>query len=212
MEQEFKNQIVAATKPYTLLSAERILCNIESIEKVVRAGIEGDIVECGVWKGGSVMSMLYALKELNEKRNVWLYDTFEGMTEPKDIDKDYKNESAESLLKASSFFKCYSPIEEVSNNINKVGYIGATNFVKGDILNNKQFPDKIALLRLDTDWYDSTKYELENFYPLVSKGGIVIVDDYGYWKGSRLAVDEFIQGKDITLNVIDDTGVWFKKN
>jgi len=207
-----KEFIYSFVRNFTLLSKERVICNIDCIQEIVKNNVQGDVVEVGVWKGGSIMSMMYALKCLNEKRKVWLYDTFEGMTPPTELDKDYKDESAEDLLKANSFFKCYSPLQEVQENVKKVGYEeGEIVFQKGDILKNKVFPEKIALLRLDTDWYDSTKYELENFYPLVSSGGIVIIDDYGYWKGSRMAVDEFIRGKNITLNVIDDTGVYFRK-
>ena len=207
-----KENIYTKCSQITLLSKERIYANIDAVEYVVKNNIEGDIVEIGVWKGGSILAMILALEELNTTRNIFLYDTFEGMTEP--TLKDYElnnNRLAQSVLH-EPLYKAYSPLEEVKSNIfNNITKEHSISFIKGDICQNKTFPNKIAVLRLDTDWYESTKYELENFYPLVSKNGVIIIDDYGHWAGSRLATDEFINGKNIDLKEIDYTGRLFIK-
>jgi hypothetical protein len=108
---------------------------------------------------------------------------------------------------------CIASLEHVKQNINTTNYdTSYIHYVKGNILNNQIFPDKISILRLDTDFYDSTKHELETFYDLVSPGGIIIIDDYGFWNGSRRATDEFLQDKPhIKLYHIDNTGVFFLK-
>jgi O-methyltransferase len=205
-------EIISIVKPYTMLSNERIINNILSVQEIVQNNIEGDIIECGVWKGGSVMAMILALKELNTTRQIHLFDTFAGMTPPSEYDKDFRGAKAEDILQ-NPFMKCISHLDEVMHNLDKIG-CDLTNikFVVGDILHNKFIPEKISLLRLDTDWYESTKAELEMFYPNVVHGGIVIIDDYGYWQGSKKAVDEFTENKNIELIKIDDTGVYFVKN
>jgi hypothetical protein len=202
-------QIIQECKKYSMISDERFRCNIESVIYVNKYCIPGDIVEIGVWKGGSILSMILASKS---KRDFYLYDTFEGMTEPTSLDKDYKNNNAIDILHKPEI-KCLSTLDEVKENIYKhTDQRENIHFIKGDILLNKTFPSKIALLRLDTDWYESTKYELENFYTLVSDGGVIIIDDYGHWKGCRKAVDEFIKDKNINLIPVDYTGVYFIKN
>jgi O-methyltransferase len=200
--------IVKICKQYSLLSPERLLNNMESTRLVDAGKIPGDIVEVGVFKGGSMLSMMLTC---TEPRDFYLYDTFEGMTPPIDADVDLTGKKASDILEQ---VMCYAGIEEVKRNIFAHTEVPSEriHFVKGDILKNEVFPQKIAILRIDTDWYESTKYELEHFYPLVSEGGVIIIDDYGHWKGCRKAVDEFIAGKDITLIPIDYTGVYFVKN
>lgn len=207
-----KERIYSTCKPITMLSKERIFANISSVEKIIQDNIPGDIIEIGVWKGGSMLAMILALEELNQTRNIKLYDTFEGMTAPTNKDYDMKGNSAESF-KNDALIKAYAPLEVVKNNIySNIKNSHNISFIKGDILNTSIFPDSISILRLDTDWYESTKFELENFYPLVHSGGAIIIDDYGHWAGAKLAVDEFIAGKNIELLKIDYTGrMFFKK-
>ncbi len=106
---------------------------------------------------------------------------------------------------------CYSPIDEVKTNLAKSGYnMGNIHFVKGkveDTIPHSEIKD-IALLRLDTDWYESTKHELIHLYDRLVSGGVLIIDDYGHWSGSRKAVDEFFaeRGLSIFLHRIDYTG------
>ena len=209
--------IYKKVSPFTMTSRERIFAAVEATKYLVKNDIKGDIVECGVWKGGSIMAILETLSQLGDHdRKVYLYDTFEGMTAPTEKDKTNYNASAEDLLNANKDKEqnktwAYSPIEEVRNNIAKSGYNPANiHFVKGKVEETipQTLPGNIALLRLDTDWYESTKHEMEHLYPLIAKNGVLIIDDYGHWQGARKAVDEYIETHNIPLllNRIDDTG------
>ena len=210
----FENYVWETIKPYTLLSSERVINNIHSINDLCGKNIPGDIVEIGVWKGGSVMSMLMALNNNGERRHVHLYDTFQGMTPPTEYDILTKhNVHYDIVIATEPKHKCIVEIDSVKQNISNIRYPPYyIHYHVGDIMKTTEYPLSIALLRLDTDFYDSTKFELEHFYPLVSSGGIIIIDDYGFWKGARKATDEFLIDKsNIVLNKIDDTGVWFYK-
>jgi len=209
--------ILNTVKPYTMTSPERIKVLLDAVKYVVDNDLEGDYVECGVWKGGStlaVASLLHSLKK--EDKQLWLYDTFEGMSEPTDVDQDLQGRKAKDRLnkedKKTSWVWAYSGLEEVKKTMCLSNYpTSKITYVKGKVedtlLKDKQ-PEKIAILRLDTDWYESTKIELELLFPKVVKGGIVIIDDYGHWKGSKKAVDEYIKENNLTvfLSRIDYTG------
>ncbi len=214
---ELHISIYKKVAPFTMTSRERIFSAIEAAKFIAKYKIAGDIVECGVWKGGSTMAILETLKQAGDNnRNVYLYDTFEGMSAPTTDDKTAFNKTAEELLNVSTdkeknLVWAYSPIEEVKNNISLSGYDpNRVHFVKGKVEDTipKTMPGPIALLRLDTDWYESTKHELEYLYPLLVRGGVLIIDDYGHWQGARKAVDEYIAVHNIPLllNRIDDTG------
>jgi hypothetical protein len=146
-----------------------------------------------------------------------MYDTYEGMSEPTDKDKDPAGTSAEELLKKSSkqdaaSIWCYSGIDEVKGHLQSTGYpIELIHFVKGKVEDSIPvvMPENpIALLRLDTDWYESTKHEMDHLYPHLVQKGILIIDDYGHWQGARKAIDEYLSEHKIAmlLNTIDYTG------
>ena len=195
-----EKDILAQVRPYTMTSPERVAVLVEATRHILAQGICGDFVECGVWKGGSAMAAALALQASGDtNRDLWLYDTYEGMSEPSSNDVSYDGESAAEQLQHQDIHNprsvwCYSPLEEVQANLKSTNYPEQRlHFVKGrveDTLPNT-LPDRIALLRLDTDWYESTKHELTHLYPRLVSGGILIVDDYGYWQGSRRAVDEY---------------------
>ncbi|MDB4777963.1 TylF/MycF family methyltransferase [bacterium] len=203
--------------PYTMTSPERILAVCNAVEYVVRSGVEGSFVECGVWRGGSTAAAALTLKQLGESdRELWLYDTFEGMSEPSKQDVDCWGYDAEQLLTeqdpddAESVW-CVSALQEVKDVILETGYPQErTRFIVGKVEETlpTQRPEKIALLRLDTDWYESTRCEMEELFPRLQPGGVLIIDDYGHWKGCRKAVDEYIANNSINifLNRIDYTG------
>lgn len=204
-------------KSFSMTSYERLLAVSRSIEYVEENNIEGDIVECGVWKGGSIMMAAIRLKQLgNMERQLFLFDTFEGMTQPTELDKSLHGNYAADLMNVETRNDpnnkwCFSPIEEVKNNVLSTHYIKENiHFIKGKVENTLPHDsiDKIALLRLDTDWYESTLHELETLYDKVVLGGIIIIDDYGHWSGSRKAVDEFISTRNlkIFLTRIDYSG------
>jgi hypothetical protein len=202
-------EIVDFVSPYSLCGNERILNAIQIVDKVAKENIPGDFVEAGVYKGGIIMAMALKCKQLGLDRNIYAYDTFSGMTQPTAADVNLHNIRALDLMNESM---CSSSLEETRSNMEKTGYSNVT-FCMGDIVstNLETIPKQIALLRLDTDWYESTKFELDHFEPNVVQGGYVIIDDYGHWKGSRRAVDEFLEVHPQTLHEIDYTGRYWKK-
>lgn len=220
---DLDRQIGLLVAPYTMTSPERVWAVINSVKYIVANNIHGDFVECGVWRGGSAMAIAYKLKELGAlDRQLWLYDTFSGMTAPSPMDVEaHSGKSAEALLEESTRADgnniwCIATKEDVSNNILATGYASnKIRLVEGDILEtlNREIPEKISMLRLDTDWYESTKKELQVLYPRLVSGGICIIDDYGHWRGSRTAVDEYFSENriNVLLHPIDATGRIFVK-
>jgi O-methyltransferase len=207
-------------QPYTMTSFARGLALFRSVRYLVENCLDGDIVECGVWRGGSSMVAMETLVHLcATNRRIVMLDTFEGMTEPAARDVDLDGNSAAELLEAEQGkvdgVLCYASLEEVKRNVASTGYpLELVEFVKGDIRHTASAvaPREIALLRLDTDFYDSTKVELQTFYPRLRDKGVLIIDDYGHWAGAREAVDEFFVlarqagSTSPLLSVIDYTG------
>lgn len=216
--EQFHQSIIQKVRPYTMTSNERLYGLIESVRYVINNNIEGDFVECGVWKGGSMMAIAATLQMMGiTNRHLYLYDTFAGMTAPTDDDIDQLNRDAASQLtneandKAESVIWAFSSLDEVKKNIGSTNYpTEFIHFIEGDVLKTipATIPNQIALLRLDTDWYESTKHELEYLFPKLVTKGVIIIDDYGFWKGSRKAVDEYLSKNNISvlLHRMDETG------
>jgi len=208
--------LIKRVKPFTMSGPERIAALYDATRYIAKNKIQGDIVECGVWKGGSMMVAALTLLAAGPARpTLHLFDTYEGMTAPTDIDRSslFAATAAELLAdkgKSASIW-AYSPLDEVRHNLSSTGYpTNRMRFVKGRVEDTlpAEAPDKISLLRLDTDWYESTKHELVHLFPRLVSGGVLIIDDYGHWTGSKKAVDEYIveQGIALLLNRIDYTG------
>jgi O-methyltransferase len=205
-------EIVTKVRPYTLTSVERVAALCAGIDYIVQNAIPGPIVECGLWKGGSLMAAaLRLLDHRDTGRDLIGFDTFGGMTRPTEADVSFKGrpelerwrpsppsppgsgqhpDDIRALLKstgwpASHIRLVVGPVEET---------------VPADA------PDQIALLRLDTDWYESTRHELEHLYPRLLVGGVLIIDDYGHYKGAQKAVDEYFRDHQIFLHRIDYSG------
>jgi hypothetical protein len=183
-------------KPFTMTGISSVINLIGAVRHIIENKIEGDFVECGVWRGGSMMTAALTLKSLNEiDRNLFLYDTFSGMVAPTDKDRQFDGKTAAQVWRENSDGAwCDASLQDVKNNMNLTGYpSNKIHYVEGKIEETipQIVPKKIALLRLDTDWYESTKHELEYLYPLLVPGGILIIDDYGHWSGSKTATDEF---------------------
>ena len=202
-------------KPFTMTGPERIFSLCRSVEYVVRHQIPGEIVECGVWKGGSMMAIARTLSSLHASRKLYLFDTFEGMSEPTEADTSVTGQRAADALatedKQTSWNWAYSPLDEVRENLRTTGYdLDRVSFVKGKVEDTipTQAPAQISLLRLDTDWYESTYHELVHLYPRLSVGGVLIIDDYGHWEGARKADDRFLGENNLKLLLsrIDYTG------
>ena len=190
---------------FSMTEIERRYALLKAVAHITKHRIEGAILECGVWRGGSMMLAASELIALGDtQREIYLCDTFEGMTPPSNHDCDWRGDSADQLLTAdaqsrdTSFMWCIASLEDVQHNLTSTGYpTDRLRFIKGPVETTlpAQAPAKIALLRLDTDWYESTLHELNVLYDRVVPGGIVIIDDYGHWQGARKAVDEFIASR-----------------
>jgi hypothetical protein len=159
-----------------------------------------------------MMAIALTLLRLN-KGNVplYLFDTFEGMSAPTAIDGEEVYETWKAKQTPIHNEWAFSPLAEVKNNLQGTGYDeNLVHFIQGKVENTlpESAPEQISLLRLDTDWYESTKHELEHLFPRLSRGGVLIIDDYGHWKGARKAVDEYIERNRLTilLNRIDYSG------
>jgi O-methyltransferase len=207
--------VVQSVAPFTMTSPERIFALRQAVMYVCRHGITGAIVECGVWRGGSMMAVAKTLLELGARRELHLFDTFDGMPPPADVDRDLSGSPAALALareeKATGSTWACSPLAEVEHAVLATGYPASlVHFVPGRVEETLpgRAPERIAILRLDTDWYESTRHELEHLYPRLVAGGVLIIDDYGHWEGARRAVDEFLArtGTPILLNRIDYTG------
>ena len=195
---------------------ERLYATTLACRYVVEQRIDGDFVECGVWRGGNSLIAAGVFKSMQSARLTWLFDTFAGMTAPTDADVNFRGEIAEQKFIASRRAGhnnwCYAPIEEVTTNFKKAGLLSdRIKFIKGDVArtlaDTASLPARISVLRLDTDWYESTKAELEVLFPRLSSGGILIIDDYGHWGGARKAVDEYFERHNRPFfQYIDHTG------
>ncbi len=213
----FELQTIIDVQPFTMTSPERILGLCRAVEYLQNNEVAGDFVECGVWRGGSMSAVVRTLQNVHgPARDLWLYDTFEGMTPPTNRDVDFLGQTAEQLLDQQDPLDpmsvwCVSPLSGVRQLMTAGGYpADRIHFVQGKVEETlaKTLPGKIALLRLDTDWYESTKCELEHLFPKLVPGAVVIIDDYGHWKGCRRAVDEYFanHGIEMLLNRLDYTG------
>ncbi|MFJ1589662.1 TylF/MycF/NovP-related O-methyltransferase [Kitasatospora albolonga] len=192
-------EIIRAVKPYTMTSPERLNAFILATRYIARHNIPGDIVECGVWRGGSMQACARTLLSVGEtERELHLFDTYEGMTPPTAEDLRRDGRPARELLDAQGKDRpiwAVASLEDVQAGFEQVPYPKErVHYVRGPVEETVpgQAPEQISILRLDTDWYASTRHELEHLYPRLVSGGVLLIDDYGYWQGSRQAVDEFL--------------------
>lgn len=215
--------LISSLRPYTMTSSERLWSLLNAVRYVIDERLSGDFAECGVWRGGSVMAMAKQLNALGiNDRRIWLYDTFAGMTAPSDFDVEAgTGASAAQLLTGTEVGDgnnvwAHATRGDVEANLATTGY-PAANFVyvEGDVAKTllTSVPDSLSLLRLDTDWYESTKLGLEILYPRLLVGGVCILDDYGHWKGARKAVDDYFAatGHRPFMHPIDYSGRVFVK-
>jgi hypothetical protein len=192
---------IRAVKPWTMTSPEKLNALILSVRHIVKHDIPGDIVECGVWRGGSMQAAARTLCEAGDtSRHLYLFDTFEGMSAPTEKDRRrHDGASAAQLLDSSSRQSgvwAVATLDDVQAGMANVGYPeDRVHYVQGMVEQTvpDAAPDQIAILRLDTDWYESTKHELEHLYSRLSSGGVLLLDDYGWWEGARTAVDEWLE-------------------
>ena len=186
--------------PYTMTSPDAVYVLRDAVRYVVANEVPGSIVECGVWRGGSMLTVARTLLELGRSDiDLWLYDTFEGMPEPSARDVRVDGAPAAALLAAEertdeSRLWARASIEDVQRVMRSVPYPPErVRLVQGMVESTipAQAPESISLLRLDTDWYEPTRHELVHLYPRLSDGAVLIIDDYGWWRGARDATDEY---------------------
>jgi O-methyltransferase len=214
-----ERQVVVETACISCQSPASLAQLCRCVRYVVSHDILGDFVECGVFQGASAIAIIRTLQSLNvTDRRLWLYDTYEGMPEPEAIDRFYCDSPDQAGKNWDSLKRndgsggsnwVYSPLDEVRQNVLQTGYPEhLVNFVKGKVEDTipNTVPDAICLLRLDTDFYASTKHEFEHLFPLVSLKAPIIIDDYGAYDGSRLATDEYLNklGAPVLLSRIDE--------
>jgi len=208
VEEEFW-EILPTVWPYAFQETPRLYNLYSALAYVFRSDIPGDFIECGVFMGGCIMMMAEMCKrhDRSAARRVFALDTFSGFVRVDAmLDVDVRT-GAKLTNKVFSDF-----LEKSSKNMRSVDF-DRLNIVQGDVLETIPALDieKIAVLRLDTDTYDTTKFELERLYDRVAVGGVVIIDDYGYTPGCRKAVDDFCAGKRIFPQRIDwESRAWVK--
>jgi len=194
-------RFIRQVRQRTMTDHAKLYGLVEATRYVARQNIPGAIVECGVWRGGSMQAVALALQEEGViDRPLHLYDTFEGMPPPTDRDHRKNVSAAELLATHEKGHRVWAVagLDDVQEAMREVGYpTEMIHFHQGLVEETipADAPEQIALLRLDTDWYDSTKHELEHLYDRIVPGGVLILDDYGDWEGARDAADEFISAR-----------------
>ncbi len=200
--------ILKEVLPYTMTDASRVLSLIYAVRYIEKNFVQGAIVECGVWKGGSMMAVARTLLNMGvTHRQFYLCDTFSGMPSPTDRDAGSAGLTAEDYLREQNHgnddgYWCAASLEQVKQNLDNVGYPAHNiHYIKGKVEDTlpERAPKSISLLRLDTDFYELTRHEMIYLFPRLSVGGILIIDDYLSWRGSREAVDEYLRDHKVRL-------------
>ena len=218
-------EIWEAVRDRTMTHHTRVQFLIQAVRYVHRYRVPGAIVECGVWRGGSMLTVAHTLLRLGvTDRDLYLFDTFTGMTAPTERDvRITQGKHADELLAAEGPGpmawarpgRFVATLDDVREGFAAIDYpAGRTHFVPGRVEDTvpQQAPDGIAILRLDTDWYESTKHELTHLYKRLAPGGVLIIDDYGTWHGSKEATDEFLDetGEPLLLTRVSRAAVAVK--
>jgi len=190
-------QILLRSQPRTLTGLNKLLPLVDAVRYTAEHQIPGAMVECGVWRGGSMQAVAWTLLDAGVgDRDLHLFDTFEGMSEPTEKDVQTRTGATAAGLLAMGKAMCDAGLDDVQLGMSETGYpIDRIHFHPGKVEDTipDQAPEQIALLRLDTDWYESTKHELEHLYDRLSPGGVLIIDDFGSWDGARKATVEWLE-------------------
>jgi len=210
-------KIINHCKRYSMTGELRMSVLINLVKLIKKKKIQGDFVECGVWRGGNIILFRKLIEHFFIKdKIIYGYDTFEGMTSPSKFDIHQNNKSAKFLMHKEKkshnlehTIHAICSLDKVKKNIKETTKINNIRLIKGDVAKTlkiiKNLPKKISILRLDTDFYESTKIELEILYPKIQTGGVLIIDDYGEWKGSKKAVDEYFKNNMPFFHIVDQS-------
>jgi O-methyltransferase len=206
---------------YTMAEPGRCRSLWDLCKQVLNQKIPGCFVECGVWKGGSSTIMALAIQNARQERHLHLFDSFEGLPEPteKDGEQAFAYSGGRNQGKLTSIDLCRAGLDEVRNlilekiNVPEPFAHFHVGWFQDTVPAGAKLLGPIAMLRLDGDWYDSTKICLEHLYPLLSAGGIIILDDYFAWEGCRKATDEYRALNKISFPIqrIDSTAIFWVK-
>ena len=174
---------------YTMVPESHYVDNLYLVDQCKT--IKGSVVECGVWRGGMIAGIA---KRLGSERRYYLFDSFEGLPEPEVIDGEGALAWARDTEGAWYYDNCKAEIEFAQSAM-KSSKVDSYVCIKGwfDVtVPSYNFDDKISLLRLDGDWYESTMTCLKALYPQVSQNGYIIIDDYYAWDGCSRAVHDYL--------------------
>jgi hypothetical protein len=197
-------------KPYSMIEYPRLASAYDLIFEAEKYNeIEGAIVECGSWNGGYAALMNAASEQCGKKRDIWLFDSFEGLPKPGEVDVTFFGKKGK-LSAATGDIRL---VEKVFEKVGKDRKHIIAGWFQDTFSKTIPKVGKIAFLHLDCDFYESTKYCLDHLFPLLSKGALVIVDDYSYYLGCKKAVDEFItnEGRNLILVKTVDRSAYFRK-
>jgi SAM-dependent methyltransferase len=208
----FHKELMSNAKQYSMTPSTRMWALIQSIEYINHNKILGDFVECGIWKGGNLILFSAVQEQLGMSRTIYGYDTFTGMVEPRALDLDFRGVSASEMMlntqkiDGDHSIHAFASLDLVNKNLSE-NKSKNVKLIQGDVAKTLQkienLPEKIAILRLDTDWYESTRIELEKLYPLLEPGGVLIIDDYGHYEGAQRAVDEYFSDDKPWMHYVD---------
>jgi len=214
MDKDFE-EIYRACQEFTMTSESKMYALFLGVKHILHAEITGDFVECGVWRGGSaILAALTMQLKGQTDRAIYLYDTYTGMTEPTDKDKSLATGEMlgtvwQKRKRDTHVDWAYAPLEEVKRNMAVTSYPeDKLIYVKGKVEDTipGTMPERIALLRLDTDWYDSSYHTFVHLFPRLSVGGVLIIDDYGFWQGQRDATDAYFAKHNVHILLTDIGG------
>lgn len=190
-------------RPLTMVSYARLRGLHDAVMHVANHDIPGDVVECGVARGGSAAMLGLTMRQMGIRRDLWLFDTFQGLPSPSPQDADFE-------IAALYCGACVGSVEDVRRSLSTLGIRENLHFIPGLFQNTLLTApvSSVAILHIDGDWYESVKSCLESFYDKVSPGGVIQFDDYAHWAGARKAVDEFFakRGKRLMLRKLDFAG------
>ena len=200
-------RLIHSLRDYTAVLPTRLGTLHRLARDIDQHSVRGDVVECGVYNGGSAALMASVCTRSPMDRKIWLFDSFEGLPQPTERD----GEKARGCI-----WWCHGDLAKVRTIFDKLRISDSgVHIVKGWFRNTFPGVDigEIALLHIDADWYDSVRLCFERFYENVQPGGYIVIDDYGHWEGCRRATDEFLKERSIEVKLtrVDYTGRYFRK-
>jgi O-methyltransferase len=202
-------ELIENIRPYTMVRQGALEDLVTQVRAILVNDVPGDFVECGVWRGGAAFLIAECLQEAGvENRKVWLFDSYEGLPLPLEIDGAAAAEYAANV--GSPYDNCTASLDEVQRAAVELGLECSLEFVKGwfeeTLPTERARVGPIALLRIDCDWYSGVRCCLENLYENVSRNGLVFFDDYYTFDGAAVAVHEFLGSRRLAHRLENVTG------